>query len=161
FEDIEDARGHFRQGGLFRRCCSLKVLPEGGTEYFSSRALQSLATRAPDGGDVPFGYTLAVAVHVEPQAFTRGKLNTQHRLVDALRNAIPFLEDRSISRDVEDGAKQQSIRSLFVELNDMATKVVTLSVTLLLEAATLEELDARTEVARVAFSRAGNSELMV
>jgi conjugal transfer ATP-binding protein TraC len=117
--------------------------------------------RAPDGTEVPFGYTLAVALHVEPQAFTRWKLNTQHKLVDALRHAIPFLEERSISKEVEDGAKQQSIRNLFLELNEMATKVVTLSVTLLLDAPSLEELDARTEVARAAFARAGNSELMV
>ncbi|HEY8211331.1 MAG TPA: hypothetical protein VIG99_27795, partial [Myxococcaceae bacterium] len=160
-EDMEDARGHFRHGGVYRRACSLKVLPEGGTEYFSARALQSLFTRGPDGADVPFGYSLAVAVHVEPQAFTRWKLNTQHKLVDALRNAIPFLQSRDISQEVEDGAKQHSIRSLFHELNEMATKVVTLSVTLLLEAPTLEDLDRRTEVARAAFSRAGNSELMV
>jgi hypothetical protein len=37
----------------------------------------------------------------------------------------------------------------------------TLSVSLLLEARSLEELDARTEAARTAFGRARNSELMV
>ena len=161
FEDFEDARGHFRQGGLYRRVATLKALPEAGTDYFSSRHLQSLSTRARDGADVPFGYTLAVAVNVEPQAFTRWRLNTQHKLVDALRQAVPFLADRSIGKEVEDRAKQQSITHLFVELNEMATKVVTLSVSLLLDADSLEQLDARTEAAKAAFARAGNSELLV
>jgi len=161
FEDIEDGRGHFRQGGLLRRVATLKVLPEAGTDYFSSQPLQSLSTRTRDGALVPFGYTLAVSINVEPQAFTRWRLNTQHKLVDALRQAVPFLADRSIGKEVEDAAKQQSITQLFMELNEMATKVVTLSVSLLLDADSLESLDERTEAAKAAFARAGNSELMV
>lgn len=161
FEDFEDARGHFRQGGVFRRACTLKVLPEGGTHYFDARALQSLGTEGPGGEGVPFGYTLAVAMNVESQPFVRWKLNTQHKLTEALRSAVPFLRDSSVGKEVEDAARQRSITELFVELNEMATKVVTLSVSLLLEADTLEELEARTEVARAAFAAAGNSELEV
>lgn len=160
-EDFADARGHFRQGDLYRRVATLRVLPEGGTDYFSSRWLQSLATRSRDGEESAFGYTLAVALNVEPQAFTRWRLNTQHQLVDALRHALPFLSNRTIGKEVEDRAKQQSITHLMTELTEMATKVVTLSVSLLLDGKSLEQLDERTEAAKAAFARAGNSELMV
>jgi len=161
FEDFEDGRGYFRQGQVYRRVATLKLLPECGTDYFSARQLQSLCSRKADGREHPFAYTLAVAVNIEPQAFTKWKLNTEHKLVEALRNAVPFLADHSIGKQVEDQAKQQSITNLFVELNEMSTKVVTLSVSLLLEAAFLQELDARTEAARTAFGHSGNSELMV
>lgn len=161
FEDFEDGRGHFRQGGRLRRACTLKVLPEGGTEYFSSRELQCLGTQTPEGDRIPFGYTLAVAVQVEPQAFVRWRLNTRHALVRALQNVVPALRSESVSQAVEDASKQRSIEHLFVELHERATKVVSLSVSLLLEGDSLEELDARTEVARAAFARAGNSELLV
>ena len=160
-EAFEDGRGYFRQGAVFRRVATLKVLPESGTDYFSSRWLQSLSSRTRDGADVPFGYTLAVALTVEPQAFTRWRLNTQHKLVEALRHALPFLGGSSISKEVEDRAQQHSITALFEELNAMATKVVSLSVSLLLDAPSLEVLDERTESAKAAFARAGNSELMV
>jgi type IV secretory pathway VirB4 component len=43
----------------------------------------------------------------------------------------------------------------------MSTKVVALSVSLLLEAGSLDELDAATEAARSAFAAAGNSELLI
>lgn len=161
-EDLEDGRGHFRQGELYRRALTLKVLPENGTDYFMGRALQSLREEDPasgDGGRVPFPYTLAVSVNVEPQGLSKWKLNTQHKLVEGLRNAVPFLADRSIGKDVEDQAKKASIQSLFVELNEMSTKVVTLSVSLLLESSTLERLNARTVAAEDAFAAAGNSAL--
>ncbi len=161
FEDLQDARGHFRQGETFRRVCTLKVLPEGGTDYFASEPLLQLSTPAPDGEAVPFAYTLAVALHIQPQGKTRWLLNAQHGLVDALRNAIPFLADNSVARQAADEAKQRSISELFEELNEMSSKIVTLSVSVLLEGPSLDVLDARTEAARAAFGAAGNSELLV
>lgn len=161
FEDLEDCRGHFVHGGRFRRVCTLKVLPEGGTDYFSAHPLQTLSIENRQGERQPFGYTLAVAVTISPQRATKFALNMQHKMVSALQSALPFLQDKSIAKEVEDAAKQQSIANLFIELNEMASKVVQLSVSLLLEAESLEKLDERTEAARSAFSRAGNSELMV
>jgi hypothetical protein len=159
-EDVEDARSHFRQGNSFRRVLTLKVLPEHGTDYFIGRALQELHLQDAERGRVPFPYTLAVAVNVEPQGLARWKLNTQHRLVEGLRGAVPFLAEKSVSKEVEDAAKQQSITSLFVELNEMASKVVTLSVSLLLEAGSLEALEGRTVAAEEAFAACGNSGLL-
>jgi hypothetical protein len=161
FEDIEDGRGHFRHGGLFRRVTTLKVLPEAGTDYFAAEPLLSLASRGPAGESRPFGYTLAVALHIQPQAKARWLLNAQHGLVDALKNAIPFLSDRSVGRETADRAKQDSIAALFTELNEMSSKIVTLSASMLLEAPTLDELDAQTEAARSAFNAIGNSEMYV
>jgi hypothetical protein len=160
FEDIEDARGYLRQGDQYRRALTLKVLPENGTDYFIGRALQGLHLQDAERGARPFPYTLAVAVNIEPQGLARWKLNTQHRLVEGLRGAVPFLSDKSVSKEVEDAAKQQSITSLFVELNEMASKVVTLSVSLLLEAGSLDELEERTVAAEEAFSACGNSGLL-
>ena len=161
FEDLEDGRGHFRQGGIYRRVCTLKVLPEGGTDYFAAEPLLSLCTPNAEGEPVPFGYTLAVAVHVQPQGRTKWLLNAQHGLVDALKNVIPFLADNSVGRQAADAAKQRSISELFEELNEMSSKIVTLSVSLLLEGDSLDVLDSRTEAARAAFGAAGNSELLV
>lgn len=161
FEDFEESRGHFMQGDIFRRACTLKILPEGGTGYFAAEPLLSLATTGAGGETVPFGYTLAVSVHVQPQAKSRWILSTQHGLVDALKNAVPFLADKSVSREAADNAKQSSITDLFAELNAMSSKLVSLSVSVLLEAKSLDELDAHTEAARAAFNGAGNSELMV
>lgn len=159
-EDLEEMRGHFRQGDIFRRAATLKVLPEGGTSYFAAEPLLGLALSRAEGA-TPFSYTLAVAVHVQPQGRTRFLLNAQHGLVDALKNAIPFLSDKSVSKQASDAAKQQSIHSLFEELQEMSSKIVSLSVSLLLEAPNLELLDEMTEAARAAFNTAGNSELLV
>lgn len=161
FEDLEDCRGYFRHGGLFRRVCTLKVLPEGGSDYFSAMPLQSLAIENRAGDRQPFGYTLAVAITVAPQRAIRSNLALSHRLVSVLQSVLPFLQNRTVENEVADQAKQQSITNLFVELNEMATKVVRLSVSLLLEAPSLEQLEERTEVARNAFASAGNSELMI
>jgi hypothetical protein len=43
-EDLEDGRGHFRQGASWRRVATLKVLPESGTDYFACEPLLGLAT---------------------------------------------------------------------------------------------------------------------
>jgi hypothetical protein len=155
-EDVEDSRGHFRQGGVFRRVLTLKVLPEAGTEYFASEPLLGLATHRG-----PLAYTLAVTVHVRSQKGARWLLNNQHALVESLRGIVPFLERRTVEQEEADRAKTEAIRGLFEELQAMSTKVVALSVSLLLEGKTLDELDSATEAARSAFAAAGNSELLL
>jgi hypothetical protein len=154
-EDLEEGRGLFRQGDAYRRVCTLKVLPEGGTSYFSLEPLLGLATAA---GPLP--YTLAVTVHVRAQRPARWLLNNQHALVQSLRQVMPFLERHTVEQEEADRSKREAIRGLFEELSSMSSKIASLSISLLLEAGSLDELDAATEAARSAFSGAGNSELL-
>jgi len=161
FEDLEEARGHFRQGDIYRRVATLKILPETGTDYFSAEPLLSLSLPGASADPEPFAYTLAVAVNVKAQGRARWWLDKQHGLVDALSHAIPFLQGKSVAQEEADLAKQQSIGALFQELNSMSSKIVSLSASVLLEANTLEGLDAQTEAAKAAFNAAGNSELLV
>jgi hypothetical protein len=155
-EDLQDGRGHFRHGPTWRRVATLKVLPESGTDYFACEPLLGLAT-----SQGPLTYTLAVTVHVRTQKTARWLLNNQHALVESLRAVMPFLDRRTVESEEADRAKQEAIRGLFEELASMSTKVVALSVSLLLEAPSLDELDMATEAARSAFAAAGNSELLV
>jgi TraG P-loop domain len=158
FESITEERGHFRQGGLVRRVATLKVLPEARTRHFSGQALQALGH--PLSGH-PFGYTLAVAVRIRPQARAKFFLNQQHKLVSALRSVVHPVSGDDARRAVDDADKQGAILALFSELNAMSSKLADVSVSLLLEAETLDELDARTEAARNSFRLLGNSELLV
>jgi TraG P-loop domain len=158
FESIAEERGHFRQGGLLRRVATLKVLPETRTRHFCGQALQALGH--PLTGH-PFGYTLAVAVRIRPQARAKFLLNQQHKLVSALRNVVHPVSGDDARRAVDDADKQGAILALFSELNAMSSKLADVSVSLLLEAETLDELDARTESARNSFRLLGNSELLV
>jgi len=162
FEHVEDQRGYFQHGDVLRRVVTLKVLPESGTPYFASHPLLSLTVAGPDGQPEPFAYTLAVAVQIQRQGVARWKLSTQHGMVEALRNSLPFLRGHNLAHEAEAGAKQSSISRLFTEeLTQMSSKLVNLSVSLLLEAKTPPALDAQTEAARSAFSAAGNSELLL
>ncbi|MBI5068710.1 MAG: hypothetical protein HZB56_10760 [Deltaproteobacteria bacterium] len=154
-EDIEESRGYFRQGDTYRRVCTLKVLPEGGTSCFALEPLLGLATAA---GPLP--YTLAVTVHVRSQRPARWLLNNQHALVQSLRQVMPLLERHTVEQEEADRSKREAIRGLFEELSAMSSKIASLSASLLLEAGSLDELDAATEAARSAFSAAGNSELL-
>lgn len=160
-EELQEERGCLRQEGVYRRAMTLKVLPEAGTGYFSSEALLQLATVDGEGRPSPFPYWLATTIQVQSQARARFLLNAQHGLVESLRNAVPFLADRSIAKQASDAAKTGGIASLFGELNAMASKLVTLSVTLLVDGQSMEQLNERTEAARAAFSSAGNSELLL
>jgi hypothetical protein len=161
FENIEDGRGSFRHGDVLRRVLTLKVLPEGGTAYFAAGPFLSLGLTDDTGERRPFAYTVAVAAHVQNQGVARWKLSMQHGLVDALRNALPFLQNRNVAQDAADRAKQASIERLFEEeLTQMSSKLVNLSVSVLLEARTADELDAQTEAAKSAFGSVGNSELL-
>lgn len=161
FESIEDGRGHFRQGATFRRACSLKVMPESGTFRGDAERLLNLRMRTRAGALQPFGYVLSVAVSVKPQGRTKFMLDKRHGLVDGLRRAIPFLSGGSIGKAVKERAQQNDIEALFQELNQMSAKIVDLSVTLLLEATSYEELEAQTEAASTAFNTIGNAELVV
>lgn len=160
-EELEEERGYLRQEGVLRRALTLKVLPERGTTYFEAEQLLNLGTLDASGQRVPFPFWLAVTLHVQSQGRAKFLLNAQHGLVEALRNAVPFLADRSVAKQAQDAAKQGGIAALFAELNAMASKLVTLSVTLLLDGHSLEQLNERTNAARAAFSEAGNSELLL
>ena len=161
FENVEDHRGYFRHGESLRRVVTLKVLPEGGTPYFAAAPFLSLGLTDSSGERRPFSYTVAVAAQVQNQGVARWKLSMQHGLVDALRNALPFLQSRNVAQESADKAKQSSIEKLFEEeLTQMSSKLVNLSVSVLLEAATADELDAQTEAAKSAFGSIGNSELL-
>ena len=161
FEDVEDGRGAFRHGPILRRAATLKVLPEGGTAYFSAVPLLQLATRGPDGEATPFEYAVSVTIRVKHQGKARWILDRQHSLAGILAHALPFLRTESVAQDEADHAKRASVRGLFAELHTLSSKIADLSVSVLLEAATHEELDERTEAARDAFGRCGNSELLV
>jgi hypothetical protein len=142
-EDLVEAQGHLRQEKTFRRALTLKVLPEDGTCCFNAEPLLGLASQSADGEAAPFPYWLSVTVHLEAQGRTRWMLSTQHGLVDALKNAVPFLADHSVATQARDHAKQRGIQALFEELHAMSSKLVTLSVTLLLDAPSIDALDAR------------------
>jgi len=158
-ESLEDERGHFRQGDRFRRVMTLKVLPERATDYFASEPLLSLALER-GGVREPVPYTLAVAIHVSRQGSARWALNVKHRLVDALRRALPIVGgSATVEQEAADEVHKASIEELFRELHEMYSKIVSLSVSLLLEASSLEVLDAQTEAARTSFNAVGNSEL--
>jgi hypothetical protein len=158
FESIHEEEGHFRQGGVLRRVATLKVLPESHTRYFCAQALQALGH--PLTGHA-FGYTLAVALRIRPQARAKFFLNQQHKLVSALRSVAQRLGGDDARRDVDDADKQDAILGLFGELHALSSKLADVSVSLLLDADSLEELDARTEAARNGFRLLGNSELLV
>lgn len=159
-EDIVEERGCFRQESIWRRALTLRVLPEAGTHYFAAESLLSLSAQEDGGGSSPFPYWLSVTINVLPQGRARFRLNAEHGLVDALRNAVPFLADHSVAKQAEDAAKQGGIHALFAELAAMSSKLVSLSVSLLLEAPSRDLLEERTEAARSAFAGAGNSELL-
>ncbi|MGO9063578.1 MAG: VirB4 family type IV secretion system protein [Myxococcaceae bacterium] len=158
FESISEERGYFRQGGLLRRVATLKVLPEARTRPFCGQPLQALGH--PLSGH-SFGYTLSVAVRIRPQGRAKFLLNQQHKLVSALRSLVQQVSGDDARRAVDDADKQGAIRALFSELSALSSKLADVSVSLLLDADTLDELDARTEAARNAFRLLGNSELLV
>ena len=146
--------GTLRQGNLLRRVLTLKSLPESGTGYYSVEGfLRGLRTEA---GPLPF--TLAVTIQVKHQGKARRDLSNRHELVASLKDMIPFLANRSVAQREQEEAQKESIRALFAELNEMSTKVVALSVSLLLEADSLERLDHYTEISKTAFAAAGNAQ---
>ena len=67
--------------------------------------------------------------------------------MQSLRQVLPFLERQSVEQDEADRSKREAIRGLFEELSSMSSKIVALSVSLLLEGDTLDGLDVATEAA--------------
>ena len=158
-EEVQDengsALGCLRQGATFRRVTTLKILPEGGTNYYGVESfLEDLRE-----DDKPFPYTLAVTVAIKHQGTARWALSQRHELVSQLKALLPFLSRQSVAQEEAERAQQDSIRALFTELNELSTKIASLSVSLLLEAPSLEALARRTEAARAAFAAAGNSQM--
>lgn len=159
-EDIVEERDALRQESTWRRAMTLKQLPEGGTGYLSVEHIADLVE--PNGQDViPFPFWLSVSVNIEHQGKQRLKLNTAHNLVGLVTDAVPFLKTRSASREAADRSQLAGIEGLFEEVSAMASKIVTLSMGILIDAPSREALDIRTEAARAAFAKAGNSELML
>jgi hypothetical protein len=160
-EDVVDARAHLLHGGVHRRVCTLKVLPEDGTAYFSALPLLALAERRSDGEPAPFPYWLAVTVHVPPQAAARRVLDYKHKFVEEARRVVARIRAESADQEEADRARQESIRSLFEELHALSSRIAELSVSVLVEGGNPEALAARTEAARRAFAACGNSQLLV
>lgn len=162
-DDVEEFRAHLRFGGeregVYRRALTLKTLPESGTSHLQVAPLLELRP-ADTASLISFPYWLCVVVHIQSQGPSRWLLDKKHGLVDVLQNAIPFLTGGSIARRTEDAAKQGGIAALFAELATMSSKLVSLSLTLLLDGRSLEELDARTQVAMSSISKLDNSELL-
>ncbi|MGZ3461246.1 MAG: VirB4 family type IV secretion system protein, partial [Archangium sp.] len=157
-ESLEEERRHFRQGNVLRRVLTLKVLPESRTRHFEALPFQGLVH--PRTG-APFPYWLCTCVHVKPQGRATFALNQRHKLVSALRGLVHQLSGEDARRDVADAHTQGAIEHLFAELEALSSKLVDLSVTLLLEAECPDELEARTEAAHAAARQAGNSALLV
>lgn len=162
-EDVEERKGSLVQGRFHRRVCTLKLLPEAGTEPFLLESLSSV--RAPSAADTtsapkPFPWALCVTLHIQPQGQARFLLSAQHGLVDALKGALPFLQSRSIQAEALDDAKQGSIRALFDELNALTQKLVQLQVSVLIDANSEADLDVREQALRAGFHDLGNAELL-
>lgn len=160
-ECLEECVGYLRQEDVFRRVMTLKVLPEDGTGYFEAKKLLELATKGDDGRPRPFAYWLAATVHIRAQAAAKRNLDIKHRLVSSLAQSLPFFQAPSVAKRSEDAAKQGGIEALFVELNAMSSKVVDFSLSVLLDAPSLLQLDDRTQEAKAAFDAAGNSKLLL
>lgn len=155
FSDVELAPSYLRFGDTWRRTVTLKTLPEGGTHYFNTEPLFTL-----HDGSRPFPFWLAVTLTSRNQERARRALNAQHTIVGAMRNIFPFLDTENLAKDVGDAAKRGAIRDLFEELQQATTKICDVSVSVVLDASSWEELQLRTEAARQAFKVAGNSELL-
>jgi hypothetical protein len=94
FESIQEERGYFRQGGRVRRVATLKTLPESRTRPFHAQSLQALGH--PLTGRA-FGYTLAVAIHIKPQARGKFFLKQRHKLVPGSK-CVLRREEQSVAR---------------------------------------------------------------
>lgn len=163
-ESVEETSGrYFKQGDVFRRVATLKVLPEHDTSYFEAYKTELLSLRLKGKDERPFPYTLAVSIDIRPQGAATWWLNKKHQVVSFLRDLQPSRsqEVENVQEDVLDEGKKDSVRGLFEELRDTASKIVTLSASVLFEASSLDELDRMTETGRDAFNRAGNAELLV
>ncbi|RKG67820.1 hypothetical protein D7V88_40930 [Corallococcus terminator] len=106
---------------------------------------------------------MVATVSIAPQKGRKGALNRRSEFVTFAKKlaARLGLGEESASAAVENASVQGSIMRLLVELQEMHSKIVDVSVAVLLEAQTLEELDAQTEGTRRTFNAVDNAELLV
>lgn len=155
-EDLEDSQdNYFKQSGLYRRVHTLKVLPEGRTEHDDG----GLILREMQEGALPLAYTLSATVAVRHQGLAKYRLNAQHRTSEQLRMVFARWSQRSVSQEAGDAAAQGGIKALFEEMQERSLKLTALSVSILLEAPSLELLNRRSEVVRRAVQKARNAEI--
>ncbi len=147
--------GHMTLGGVYLRAVSLKSLPEGGTNYYDiERLFHGMRTEA---GPIPFW--LSVTVTIAPQAAKRRDLSRQHTLSESVRGLIPFFSHRSADDEAGSAAHAGSIQALFAELHALSSKVVGLSMHILVAGRDLDTLNRYSEVARTAVAAAGNAQV--
>lgn len=152
---VETSRGCLRQGELYRRVHTLKVLPEGATEHDDG----GMVLRAMRDATGPFGYTLAATVEVKHQAFAKWRLNAQHKSTEQVRKAFERWRSASVSQEAEDAAAQGGIRALFHEMQERSLKLAGLSVSILIEAPSVDALNRRSEVVKSAVQKARNMQV--
>ncbi|MCY1023952.1 TraC family protein [Pyxidicoccus sp. MSG2] len=161
YEDILEERGFWRQERRVRAICTLKVLPESDTHYALGDHLLYPRAAVRGGGEALFPFWLSVSLTVGNQRERKATLNRRARFVDFSRSFMGRLGlgGHSASQDIEDAAAQSSILGALSELQHTSSKVVDLSVAVLLEAGTPQEVDAQVEGMREVFNRQGNAEL--
>ncbi|WNZ66221.1 TraC family protein (plasmid) [Myxococcus sp. MxC21-1] len=160
-EDIDERYDHWIQEGRVRRVCSLKILPENGTLPVMGEHLLYLKAAARGGGEQLFPFWLGLTIHVASQRERKSALNRRSRFVGFTQGLMSRLgmAGNSVAQDIEDAAAQQSIVGALTELQQSSSKIVDVSMTLLLEGSSVAEVDAQLEGARAAFNALGNSEL--
>jgi hypothetical protein len=160
-EDIVESADTWQQEGRVRGVCTLKVLPETGTHHAMGEHLLYLRAAARGGGATLYPFWLVVSVHVASQRERTAALNRRARYVDFARGFMARLgmAGNSVSQEVADAAATGSIVGALTELQHTSSKVVDLSVSLLLEGDTPEEVNAQVEGAREAFNAVGNAEV--
>lgn len=159
-EDIVEDYETWRQEGRVRAVCTLKVLPESGTHHAMGEHLLYLRA-ASRGGTALFPFWLVLTVHTASQRERTATLNRRARFVDFSRNFMARLglAGNSVSQDVADAATTGSILGALTEVQGSSSKVVDLSVSLLLEGDSVEEVNTQVEGAREAFNTLGNAEV--
>jgi hypothetical protein len=155
YDDSGRALGCWRQGNLFRRVLTLKVLPEDGTSYYG---VEGFLERLRDANG-PIPYTLAVTVEVVNQRKAKDDLERRYELTDQLKGLLKFFQRNSVGQQAQERAQQESIQAAFNELTHTTAKIVTFSLSLLIEAPTYEELKRYTDTAQRAATHCGNAQL--
>jgi hypothetical protein len=162
-ETIVEGHDYWQQEKLYRRVCTLKVLPESGTNHGEGDNLLYLRATRRDGASVLFPYWLTVTAAIAPQRARKAKLNRRSDFVKLQRGFMARIGmgDESASDSVKNASVQNDIIGLMTELQELHSKAVDISVALLLEASSLEDLNAQTEGARQSYNVVDNAELLV
>ena len=157
-EDLYEAPkggGWFLQGGVYRRVLTLKTWPEGATAYDDV----GLVLRGMLDNGKPFPYTLTTTIAVQNQAWAKRRLNANHFIVEQLRDALPWRSKPSVEQEAAEAAQQGGIRALFAEMQERSLKLCSTSVSILIEAPSLEVLHRRTEAVRSAVQNLRTAQL--